>query len=314
MKKAILITILSAFMITGSYSQNDPVSSMFMFNNMLYNPGSAGSSGMICATAMNRQQWVGFEGAPSSTVFHIDAAVRPFNIRSGVGLTIISDQTGFDSDNSLLLTYSYIMPLGNGNLGIGINAGILNKSIDPTWNIPTGDIFVPANGDPLIPDGKESHLTYDMSFGLFYNAIDYYAGISVTHLNEPKIKYATASPYIARQYYATAGYTVRLPNPNFELIPSAFLFSDGKIFQLTLNTTVRYNKKVWGGVSYRAGDALTGMIGIELYNGIRIGYAYDFPMNDIRKSTSGSHEFMVNYCFDISLGRSSKRYKSIRFL
>ncbi|MFO7851354.1 MAG: PorP/SprF family type IX secretion system membrane protein [Bacteroidota bacterium] len=314
MKKVTLITILSAFMITGAFSQIDPVSSLFMFNHMLYNPGSAGSSGMICATAMNRQQWVGFEGAPSSTVFHVNAAVRPFNIRSGVGLTIVSDKTGFDSDNSVMLSYSYITPLWNGNLGIGINAGILNKAIDPSWNIPSGDIFVPPSGDPLIPDGEESHLAYDMGFGLFYNAINYYAGISVTHLTEPEIKYTTASPYIARQYYATAGYTVRLPNPNFELLPSAFVFSDGKIFQLTLNATARYNKKVWGGVSYRAGDALTGMIGIELYNGIRIGYAYDFPMNDIRKSTSGSHEFMVNYCFDLSLGRSSKRYKSIRFL
>ncbi|HCC71133.1 MAG TPA: hypothetical protein DEQ09_08295 [Bacteroidales bacterium] len=314
MKKEILVILLSILMFTAVYAQNDPVSSLFMFNHMLYNPGSAGSSGRICATAMNRQQWVGFEGAPSSTVFHVNAAVRPFNIRSGIGLTIVSDKTGFDSDNSLLLTYSYITSLGNGNLGIGINAGILNKSIDPTWNIPSGDIFVPANGDPLIPDGKESHLTYDMSFGLFYSATDYYAGISVTHLTEPRIKYATATPYVARQYYATAGYTVRLPNPNFELLPSVFISSDGKIFQLSLNATVRYNKKVWGGVSYRAGDALTGMIGIELYNGIRIGYAYDFPMNDIRKSTSGSHEFMVNYCFDLSLGRSSKRYKSIRFL
>lgn len=314
MIKKVLISILSVMMFAGASAQNDPVSSQYMFNHMLYNPGSAGSSGIICATAMNRQQWVGFEGAPSSTVFHVDAAVRPFNIRSGIGLTIISDQTGFDSDNSFLLTYSYITPIGNGNLGIGINAGILNKSIDPDWNIPSGDIFVPPSGDPLIPDGKESHLTYDMSFGLFYSAIDYYAGLSVTHLTEPKIKYATATPYVARQYYATAGYTVRLPNPNFELLPSAFVYSDGKLFQLTLNATVRYNKKVWGGVSYRAGDALTGIIGIELYNGIRIGYSYDFPMNDIRKSTSGSHEFMVNYCFDLSLGRSSKRYKSIRFL
>ncbi|MBS0011975.1 MAG: type IX secretion system membrane protein PorP/SprF [Bacteroidales bacterium] len=314
MKKTVLLTILMISMTSGLSAQNDPVSSQFMFNHLLYNPGSAGSSGMICATAMNRQQWVGFEGAPSSTVFHVNAAVRPFNIRSGVGLTIISDQAGFDSNNSLLLSYAYIMPLGNGNLGIGINAGILNKAVDPTWNIPSGDLFVPATGDPLIPDGKESFLAYDMSFGLFYNAVDYYAGLSVTHLTEPKIKYTTAEPFIARQYYATAGYTVRLPNPNFELLPSAFVFSDGKLFQLSLNATVRYNKKVWGGVSYRAGDALTGMIGIELYNGIRIGYAYDFPMNDIRKSTSGSHEFMVNYCFDLSLGRSSKRYKSIRFL
>lgn len=314
MKKEILTIVLSGIMLTGLIAQNDPVSSQYMFNHMLYNPGSAGSSGRICATAMNRQQWVGFEGAPSSTVFHVNAEVNPFNIRSGVGLTIISDQTGFDNDNSFLLTYSYITRLGNGNLGIGINAGVLNKSIDPEWNIPTGDIFVQPSGDPLIPDGKESYLSYDMSFGFFYSTINYYAGLSVTHLNEPKIKYTSATPYIARQYYATAGYTVRLPNPNFELLPSAFIYTDTKIFQLTINTMVRYNKKVWGGVSYRAGDALIGMIGIELYNGIRIGYSYDFPMNDIRKATSGSHEFMVNYCFDLSLGRSSRQYKSIRLL
>jgi hypothetical protein len=55
-------------------------------------------------------------------------------------------------------------------------------------------------------------------------------------------------------------------------------------------------------------------VGLELFNGIRIGYAYDFPLSDIRKSTSGSHEFMVNYCFDLSLGKSPMRYKSIRFL
>lgn len=314
MKKGILIIMLAAFFTAWATAQTDPVSSQYMFNHMLYNPGSAGSSGMICATATNRQQWMGMEGAPSSTIFHVNAAVRPFNIRSGVGLTIISDQTGFDNDNSLLLTYSYITPLGNGNLGIGVNAGLLNKAIDPSWSIPSGDIFVPPTGDPLIPDSKESHLAYDMSFGLFYQAVDYYAGLSATHLTEPKIKYTTATPFVARQYYATAGYTLRLPDPNFELLPSAFAFSDGKIFQLSVNTILRYNKKVWGGVSYRAGDALSGMVGIELYNGIRIGYSYDFPMNDIRKATSGSHEFMINYCFDLSLGRSSMRYKSIRFL
>jgi type IX secretion system PorP/SprF family membrane protein len=263
---------------------------------------------------MTRQQWVGFEGAPSSTVFHVNAAVRPFKINSGIGLTIINDQVGFDKDNSLLFTYSYIIDLGQGSLGAGISLGMLNKAIDPTWNIPSGDNFVPPSGDPLIPDVKESYVAFDMGFGLFYNTTDYYIGISTTHLNEPKIKYTEGTPYIARQYYATAGYTIRMPNPSFELIPSLFVFSDGKIFQPTVTSLVRYNKKVWGGVSYRAGAALSGMIGVELYNGIRIGYSYDFPMNDIKKSTSGSHEFAVNYCFDLSLGRSSKRYKSIRFL
>ena len=119
---------------------------------------------------------------------------------------------------------------------------------------------------------------------------------------------------MSRHYYLTAGYTVQLPNPSLELLPSIFVFSDGKVAQFNITSLVRYNKKVWGGVSYRAGDALIGTVGFELFNGIRIGYAYDFPLSDIRKNTSWSHEFMVNYCFDLSLGKSAMRYKSIRFL
>ena len=93
-----------------------------------------------------------------------------------------------------------------------------------------------------------------------------------------------------------------------------YCYSDGKIVQATVTSLVRYNKKVWGGVSYRAGDSVIGLIGIELFNGIRIGYSYDFLLSDVRKSTYGSHEFMVNYCFDLSFGKSPMRYKSVRFL
>jgi len=314
MKKGIITFLIVLGILPVSIGQTDPVTSHYMFNHMLFNPGSAGSSGMICATAMNRQQWVGFEGAPSTTLFHVNAAVRPFKLRSGIGLTIVNDKTGFDTDNSLSLSYSYIMDLGPGRLGAGVNIGILNKAISPSWNIPSGDIFVPPSGDPLIPENKESFIAFDMGLGLYYNAANWYAGISVTHLNQPEIKYTKGIPYLPRQYYATAGYYLTLPNPSFELIPSLLVFSDARIVQFTVNTMVRYNKKVWGGVSYRAGDAMVGMLGIELYNGVRIGYAYDFPLTDIRKGTSGSHEFLVNYCFDLALGRSSMRYKSIRFL
>jgi hypothetical protein len=84
--------------------------------------------------------------------------------------------------------------------------------------------------------------------------------------------------------------------------------------QFNLTSLIRYNKKVWGGVSYRYSDAMIGMIGLELFNGIRLGYAYDFTISDMGNNSSGSHEFMVNYCFDLGLGKSPMKYKSIRFL
>lgn len=314
MKKLSIAFLFFILFLQPVISQQDPLASQYMFNTLTYNPGVAGTSGLICATALNRQQWVGFKGAPSTTLFNISAPISPFKIKSGVGLLIESDNVGFDKDINLSLSYSYLMDAGPGKLGIGVSLGMLNKTLNPTWQIPAGDAHTPATGDPLIPESKESFVAFDAGFGLFYKAEKYYAGLSVTHLNQPKIKFSKGTPYVSRHYYLTAGYNLQLPNPSLELLPSVFAFSDGKVTQFTVTSLIRYNKKVWGGVSYRAGDALTGLVGFELYNGIRLGYAYDFTLSDIRKNSSGSHEFLVNYCFDLSLGKSPMKYKSIRFL
>jgi type IX secretion system PorP/SprF family membrane protein len=269
---------------------------------------------MICATALNRQQWVGFKGAPATTLFNISAPVSLFGIKSGIGLLVESDNIGFDKDINLSASYSYLMDLGPGKLGMGISLGMLNETLNPNWVIPSGDAFTPASGDPLIPENKESYVAFDAGLGLYYKTDKYYGSLSVTHINEPKIKYSKGTPYVSRHYYFTGGYILQLPNPSLELMPSLFAFSDGKVVQFTITSLVRYNKKVWGGVSYRAGDALIGIVGLELFNGIRLGYSYDFTISDIGKTSGGSHEFMINYCFDLNLGKSPMKYKSIRFL
>lgn len=298
----------------SSYAQQDPVMSHFMLNQQTYNPAYAGTSGLVCASMVNRQQWAGFEGAPVSTWFHINSPLTLFDIPSGVGLSIMSDNLGNDKNLSINLSYAYHLDLGLGTLSLGLSGGMFNKALDPNWIIPSSDNHVPANNDPLIPENKESRIAFDLGFGAYYVSDNLFGGLSVTHLNEATIQYEKGQPFLKRHYYGIAGYRIQLPNPAFELTPSVFLYSDGRVSQFSVNTNVTYNKKLWGGVSYRAGDALAGMVGVELYNGIRISYAYDFPLSDIRKNTSGSHEFMVNYCFNLSLGRSAMRYKSIRFL
>jgi type IX secretion system PorP/SprF family membrane protein len=308
---ALLLLILISY---SGLAQQDPLTSHYMFNTLTYNPGFAGTSGMICATAITRQQWLGFDGAPSTTIFNINAPVSIFSIKSGIGLVVERDNIGFDKDINLSAAYSYILDLGASKLGIGINIGMLNKTLDPSWIIPDGAGFTQPDLDPLIPVNKESIVLFDAGAGLYLKGDKFYAAVSVTHINQPDIKYTKGESYISRHYYLGAGYTIQLPDPSFELIPSVFAYSDGKVVQGSITTLVQYNKKIWGGVSYRAGDALTGLIGVELFNGIRIGYTYDFPLSDIRKNTSGSHEFMVNYCFDLSFGRSPMKYKSIRFL
>ncbi|HBE40349.1 MAG TPA: hypothetical protein DDW27_03955 [Bacteroidales bacterium] len=313
--KNVKVTFLFIVLISyTAWSQQDPLSSNYMFSTLTYNPGVAGTSGMICATAINRQQWIGFDGAPSTTTFNVSASVSPFKIESGIGLLVQSDQTGFDSDINISGIYTYLISIGTGQLGVGVNLGVMNKTLDPKWQIPSGEGFTPPDQDPLIPVNKESFVVFDAGLGLYFTSDRFYTGVSVRHLNQAKFKFSKGEPYLTRHYYFTAGYNIQLPNPSLELLPSVFAFSDGRALQANISTLLRYNKKVWGGVSYRAGDALIGIAGIELFNGIRVGYAYDFPLSDIRKNTTGSHEFLVNYCFDLSMGKSRTKYKSIRFL
>lgn len=310
-RTVILALILPATVVFG---QQDPVVSNYMFNTQTYNPAYSGMTGMITATALTRQQWVGFPGAPSTMIFNVNTPFSLFGLRSGAGLLVEADKYGFSNDIDLSLSYSALLPVGSGTLGAGFSVGLLNKTLAPEWFIPSGTSHTPPSGDPLIPENDESFLALDISAGVYYQGLNYYAGISVTHLNQPKIKYSETATYVSREYYLTAGYYYQLPNPSLELIPSVFIVNDGATTQYLATGMVRYNKKIWGGVSYRISDAITGFAGVELYNGLKIGYGYDFPISEIRKGTSGSHEFVVSYSFDLGLGRSVTKYKSIRFL
>ena len=111
-----------------------------------------------------------------------------------------------------------------------------------------------------------------------------------------------------------AGYNIQLSNPMFEILPSMMIQSDARSHHIYLNTNLRYNKRFWGGVSYTVGGAMTALFGIEMMNGIQIGYSYDFELTPLMSYNSGSHEVTVRYCFDLSVDRSPQKYKSIRFL
>jgi type IX secretion system PorP/SprF family membrane protein len=314
LKIALYISLLLFSVLT--YGQQDPEFSQHNSAMSFFNPASVGSNDKICLNALHREQWVGFPNAPSTSYFSADGAFSLFGKNLGAGISILNDNFGFDSDLGINLQYAYRIDLGSGKLGIGMNTGILNKSLSPEWKTlgTSGEIQDGASGDPGIPQAKESRVAFDMGLGVFYRSENIFMGISATHINQARIKYENASPYLVRHYYVTAGYNLQLPNPLFEIMPYFILKTDGRANQIYLNTTLRYNKRFWGGVSYRAGDALVGLVGLELFNGVRVGYSYDFITSQIGKYSSGSHELTIGYSFDLSLDKSPQKYKSIRFL
>lgn len=295
-------------------AQQDVQFSQYMYNQLDFNPGSAGNKEAINASLLGRQQWVGIKGAPTTSVFSVNAPVKPFKINSGIGLTILSDNIAYNKNIGLKLAYAYRMDVNNGmgKLGIGISAGFLNNAIKSAeWNPVDGS----ATGDASIPNTNDSGSTFDVGFGMFYKTDNLYLGLSSTHLLQPVVKYKNGAEFPnTRHYYVTAGYNLAMKNPLFDLQPSLLIASDGSSSSADLNCVLLYNKRIWGGVSYRVGSAVVGMIGIELVSGLRVGYSYDFSATDLSKYNSGSHEIMIGYSFNVAKEKIPHKSKSVRFL
>jgi type IX secretion system PorP/SprF family membrane protein len=308
MFKRLAVIILSVLVVSG-YGQQDPQYSHDMFNYMAINPGYAGTSGEINATALSRQQWVGFKGAPKTTLLSLETALKTFGTASGAGLIISDDRLGFEKNFNAEFAYSYHLSIGQGNLGIGLEAGIINKAISGKWNSVD-----PADSDPLIPNETDRKMALDLGIGAFYTLNNLYLGISSTHLHQPKLQFAKGETYLRRHYYLMGGYNLQVLNSLIDLSPSVNLKYDGAVMQYNFNVIALYNKKFWGGVTYRNKDAIIGLIGIELINGIKLGYAYDFTLSQVRKNSSGSHEVMIAYSFNLGMDKTPQRYKSVRFL
>lgn len=314
MRRLILGIISVIVLSAAAHAQSDSQFSLFNFNTLSYNPAYAGSNEAICVTSVHRQQWVGFEGRPQTTFFCADMPIPA--ISSGVGLTALQENIGFEKNLNIYANYAYRLPLAVGNISFGVNLGVINKSIDGDWVSPESlngqQVFI----DPAIPH-MDSKMAFDAGLGVYYRFDNLYAGISSLHLLEPKFKFNANDeyqPYLKRHIYLVGGYVYQLPNPMFELKPSMLVQTDMATVQFSINGQFIYNKQFWGGLTYRYDDAVVPMVGIHLMNGISVGYSYDVVLSDMASYQSGSHELVLRYCFNADFSRSPGRYRSVRRL
>ncbi len=286
-----------------------------MFNNMGINPGLAGLRNAICATALARQQWVGFSDTegnrvnPETYSMMVDAPI-PF-LRGGLALGFIQDQLGMETSVGARLSYAYHMPLSAGRLGIGGQIGFVDKRIDFSGFTPI------TGGDPVLIGGEESNMFTDFSLGGFYMLDDeLWGGLSFSQIRQASGFLGESTYSLKRHAYATAGYNFILPAfPAYEISPSVLIKTDLTSAQIDLNTLVTYNKRFWGGVSYRPQDAIAVFMGVS-FEQIRLGYAYDITtsaMGALGRSY-GSHEIMLQYCFELDVDKIQKIQRNIRFL
>ncbi|QZT35880.1 type IX secretion system membrane protein PorP/SprF [Halosquirtibacter xylanolyticus] len=299
--------VLNIITIFVARAQQDPQYSQYMFNMLTINPAAAGEDRFIDAYMLNRIQWSGFDGAPRSTDAGISAQLPLLGKMDGVGLNFSSDKIGYYQNVTVKLDYSYGMVVGSGDLRLGLSLGILNKQFKPQWKDPNfGD-------DPAIPTVDIASVAFDLGGGVYYKHKYYYLAASISHINQAKFPTEGNDLFVNRHYYFSAGGNLSSQWKDVILHPSILYKYDGVVWQLDMTAMATYKHRYWGGITYRLDDAIVVLGGIELRNGLRIGYSYDISTSSLSSYSSGSHEVYLSYRITMASKRSH-HYKSVRFL
>jgi type IX secretion system PorP/SprF family membrane protein len=294
MKK--ILIIIGVLILTGSlYAQQLPMYSQYMFNRMLINPGVTGSEENLPIQLAVRQQWVGFEDAPSTQTLSAHYCFESYNM--GAGAILFLDRFGHERRLGINLNYSYILEIfEETKLAFGLSFQAFQYQLDYTQLIALDEL------DPQLYGTRESKFVPESDFGVYMYHPDYFAGISANQMIGLPVKIAGEEVHMARMvrhFNLMGGYKFEI-NPEFELEPSTLVKTTFKApSQLDLNVRAIYQKNYWLGVSYRtAGDIVT-ILGLR-FKEFDFGLAADFATSDIASYQSGSYELMLTYRIPIT--------------
>jgi len=304
-----LIVLVQFAILMGLHGQQTPQISHYMFNMQMYNPASAGFTNSIVASAIHRQQWYGMDGNPQTTFVSVDAPLRMIN--SGVGLNLTNDRIGFFNNTSIQLAYNYQMPFLDGTLGMGIHLGLINMGLRADFN--------PRQPGDQVLQGLEdvSDMMFDVGFGVFYSVTDQYEiGISLGHITQPSSDHLS---FTQRRILNVSGnYNFSLGMfPRIDFVPSTLIRTDFTAMQVDLSLVGVFDRRFWGGVSYRWGDAIVVLGGVHLQQfPLQIGFAYDIATNWMSRASSigGGFEIFVRKSFNLALDRVPQSHRNSRFL
>jgi len=316
-KWTMILLLIATIGSSNLQAQQDKMFSQYMFNMMALNPAYAGSRDVLSATALYRNQWGGMVGAPQTATFSIDMPVN--RERVGLGLQLFNDQLGLENWTGAMLSYAFRIKMGERTtLALGLQGGAMSFRWDLTQANLGSSLSDPAfanNVSKILPNfGTGIYLSNDRS----------YLGVSVPYLIENNLSdYANDQrAKVRRHYYATAGFVIG--KGNVKLKPSMMArYVNGAGLSLDGNLNLWFNDKVAIGASYRhnrfstyagqiqeidgnilTGDALVGMIELQLSDQFRLGYSYDWTRNrlnhDRKFLTIPTHEVMIRYEFGSS--------------
>lgn len=291
MKRTNWITTIGLLLaLTTSVSaQQEPQYTQYMDNMLYYNPAYAGSREMLNITALHRQQWTGFNGAPMTTTLGIHTPLKYESL--GVGLSVMNDKVGPTNATWINADASYSLRFKkhHGRLSFGVKGGL------SLLNGDLAGLVKQDSSDPYTNQRYQNEMKPNVGAGVYYHSERWFMGLSV-----PKIIQTEVSPgeilYLDhRHYYFSLGGYFRAGRM-LKIRPSAMLkVTENAPFALDGTLAFIFYDRLWLGANYRLEESIGGIIQYQISNQFKVGYAFDITTTKLFRHNVGTHELLLSY-------------------
>lgn len=292
LNKSILVAIVLLSSIWSASAQQDPMFTQYMHNAVTINPAYAGSRGTLNFVAMDRQQWVGMEGAPKTLTISVNSPFTGYHV--GVGLSVIHDEIGPTKQTGIYADYSYHLKITEKTkLAFGLKGGM------NFYDINLLNLRGAQNDDHLMLDGVRKLYLPNFGVGGYLYSDRYYVGFSIPKILQNDLSDDNSTSQYAnkeeRHIFLTGGIVLDI-SENIKFKPSTTLrMVSGSPVSAELSAAVLLQDRLWIGAMYRFEDALGALIKFDLTKQLSIGYSYDMSQSDLRPFNQGTHEIYVSY-------------------
>ncbi len=292
LKRFFITSLLVLTFTSWSLAQQYPVFTQYFWNELVINPAFAGNHVQLSLTAMYRNQWVNFPGAPKT--FSVSGHTSLAKNKVGVGLLVNHDEIGSYKNDHIYASYAYKIHFQKATLSMGLQAGINLLGADYS------KLDLQSPGDASFYNILNV-IKPNFGAGLFYTKKNFFVGFSVPFILNNKIANSVEGLLgqlkEARYYYLRSG--VVFPIDKMEKVkmnPSILIRTqEGQPLSVDINTAFIFYDVFSTGVSYRTGDSFISFIDLKISERFHFGYSYDWTQSDLNKFSNGTHEFMINY-------------------
>jgi type IX secretion system PorP/SprF family membrane protein len=293
MIKKIKIAGICALLGSSMFAQQEIQNSFYMFNASVVNPAYAGSRDALSVVLDYRHQWTGWKGAPTTGSFIMHTPLMNESI--GVGLNVVQDKIGPLNKTAAFADFAYRIRLNKANdrLCFGLRGGM-----DLIQN-RMGNLAATDGNDPtLLTNPNFNTNAFNIGAGIYYYGKRHFLGVTAPKIIPNELsKNPSALSKQVLHYYFIAGYVIKL-NSLWDLKPGMGVkYTANAPVSIDGNLSILFNDQIWFGVMYRHGAAAGANVIYNVSKQMRIGYAYDYTLNNMGRYSPSTHEILLGYDF-----------------